>query len=443
MPIHNEQLTPIVHTGDSRIDKVCSRIHYKMRDYAAYKFSSQQSCAINIFFDLAQEFEEVEEIQVLCVQILHMFFSLPAELHMKSSEDGAFYPGTPLIDPAVTTLPTVRAEIWRQNRRCYIPMRGRDALLMGHSSLLDEDIMGVLVLESAAPFEEHERLFLEKFVNRVGFCLHNKLLAQRNSQHILFLRKLAHDIGHNIITPNMRLMLMLNQMEGQLASFAEFLEAPQDDASQHDLRILHRKMTEQARQISSNFKNSAIFLESLLRQSHFDLGHYVLRRSRLDICSLVVLPQFERFRTHFEECGIAALPEHPQCPPTPCMVQADFGLISQVLANLLSNAGKYARPAAEDEQPEVRCWSEVEDNAFGAGRDGIKVAVFSTGTHIPEEEARRLFEDNYRASNSSGQYGTGHGLFFVREIVDAHQGLSGYTPAPRGNVFHFTLPLVE
>ena len=257
--------------------------------------------------------------------------------------------------------------------------------------------MGVLVLCSNKELAGHDLLFLEKFANRVGFCLHNKILADRNSRHILFVRKLAHDIGHNIITPNMRLKLMLNQLEGQIASLGEMAgpeRAPQEVDAQ-DLRVLQRKMTEHIKDIMGTFKNSALFLESLLRQSHFDVGHYVLRRSRLDLRTLVVIPQFERYRSHFTEKSLSVDDEQPLFPQSPCMVQADLGLISQALANLLSNAVKYASTEFNNAPGQVRCSVEIDPHSFEGGVDGIKISVFRSGPHIPNFEAQLLFNDSF------------------------------------------------
>lgn len=440
----DNDLIPIPHSGSTAIELVRSRIHYKMRDYASYRFTAPQSCAINIFFDLAQEFDELEQIQLLGVLILRMFFQYDAELFLKNDQNQLALV-TPAVNPEFISVPDLRTEVWRDGSRCYVPVRGKSALVVtGDQRIItNEDLMGVLVIYVNKLFESHELLFLEKFANRVGFSLHNKLLAQRNARHVLFLRKLAHDIGHNIITPNMRLKLMLHQLEGHLNILKDLCASPLDEAGMHDLRVLQQKMTDHTKAIVGNFTNSALFLESLLRQSHFDLGHYVLRRARLDISALVLIPQFERYRSNLEELNLHIDEHQPSHPAEPCMVMADLGLISQVLANFLSNAVKYTRPSRPGGQGEVRCGVEVVPDAFGKGEDGAKVSVFSSGPHIPPEEAAKLFEDNYRASNSAGQYGTGHGLFFVREIITEHQGKVGYEPAAGGNIFYFTLPVVE
>ena len=437
----NADMHPLFHPGDSVIDEVRSRIHYKMRDYDSYRFSGPQSCAINIFFDLAQEFDDLEHIQLLCVFILRMFFGYDAELYLKGDDDELCLV-TPAMHPEIVGVPHFRGEIWQDSGRCYIPVRGKSAPVVTEDRriIAGEDLMGVLVLYANRSFAGQDLLFLEKYANRVGFSLHNKILALRNERHVLFLRKLAHDIGHNIITPNMRLKLLLHQFSSQVGILKALAEGQFDEAHLHDLRVLQKKMEEHVKAINDNFTNSALFLESLLRQSHFDLGHYVLRLERLDLVKRVVAPQLERFCSHFEERELAV--GEPDFPAGPCMVQADLGLLSQVLANFLSNATKYTR-ALPGGRAEVRCSVTRDEQAFGPGRPGYRVSVFSSGPAVAEEERDHLFNDNYRASNSSGQFGTGHGLFFVREIIAEHRGLAGYEPAPGGNVFYFTLPEAE
>lgn len=438
-------MVPMFHPGDSVIDEVRLRIHYKMRDYSSYRFSAPQSCAINIFFDLAQEFDGLEHVQLLSVLILHMFFHYDAEFYRRGEND-ALKLVTPPVHPEIAGVPDFRSEVCQDSSRCCIPVRGKRAPVVTQDRRIisGEDQLGMLVIYVDRPFSDRELLFLEKYANRVGFSLHNKILALRNERHVLFLRKLAHDIGHNTITPNMRLTLMLHQLSSQIASLKELLQHEPDDALLQKLRVLQARMEEHTKAISGNFMNVALFLGSLLRQSHFDLGHYVLRLERLDLVRAVVVPQFQRYRSHFEERDLTAI--GPIHPPGPCMVQADLGLLSQVLANYLSNAAKYTKavPTGEsDQQGEVRCEVSVEENAFGRGKAGFRVSVFSSGPAIDEEERAHLFEDNYRASNSLGHSGTGHGLFFVREIIAEHQGKVAYEPAQAGNIFSFTLPAAD
>jgi signal transduction histidine kinase len=416
-----------------------------MRDYATYRFTAPESCAINIFFDLTQEFNEPEQVYLLSVLILQMFFQYEAELYLKD-ETGALIMVTPPMSGLHTGIkPEIRSETWSDGAYCYVPVYGKNAftLIRNEYFSITEAPVGVLALYVHRALESHDLLFLEKYANRVGFCLDTKVLALRNERHVLFLRKLAHDIGHNIITPNMRLKLMLNQLESQITSLGALIQNAPDTSAHSSICAMQQKMAEQAKVIMGTFKNSALFLESLLRQSHFDLGRYVLRRTKLNICRLVVRPQFERYRPFFDEKHLHVDENQPSCPPEPCLVEADLGLISQVLANILSNAAKYSVSTAPGQPGEIRCNVELVPGAFAGNGQGVKVSVFSSGPHIAPDEAEHLFDDNYRAQNSLGQYGTGHGLFFVREIINEHKGMSGYTPVEGGNIFFFILPSVS
>jgi signal transduction histidine kinase len=134
----------------------------------------------------------------------------------------------------------------------------------------------------------------------------------------------------------------------------------------------------------------------------------------------------------------------PDCGPL-CLVEADFGLISQVPANMFSNALKYAAATRESPEPFMRCtvfpmerWRPKDGKT--PARPGLCVEVLTSGEHIKPDETGKLFEKYFRASNTAGISGTGKGLHFVHEIVRQHGGEVGYRPDPRGNVFYFILP---
>lgn len=437
-------LTPIQYCGDSRIEALQSRIEYKIRDYAEYLFSGQQSGALNIFFDLAQEYDDSASIHLLSVLILRMLFGIEAELYIKDAE-GAPALRTPRIRESQPPAEIPHHGPLCDDTRCLFPVRGKSMVFLPREQrLLDEEtLLGVLALYPAAPLDAQSKLFFEKFANRVGFCLHNRLLAERNSRHILFVRKLAHDIGHNVISPNLQFKLMLNRLEEQVKALGQACSEHQETPGGPELMRLHAAVGERLSALQMHFRFSAMFLESLLRQGHFDEGHYVLRRSRLDIRTQVVGPQFERYLPYFADRNIRIPSGTPALPAEPCFVSADLGLISQVLANLLSNAVKYCAQSPRGGELETWCGVDVLPNFFPGGVAGVRVRVRTTGRPILPDEAESLFHDNYRASNAGDLPGSGHGLFFVREITSEHGGVCGYTPGPDGNTFYFTLPQIS
>jgi signal transduction histidine kinase len=429
------------HTGsaalssDEASDFVRSRISAKMAAYDDYAFTDRQARAMNIFFDLAQEFDNVMQIHILSVMVLDMLFGYEAGLYLRD-DSGHLLPAASGFDIGNPEIGEVRNELWSAGGFCFAPVHGKSDGQTEHGG---EELLGLLILKERQCFPEHEQLFLQKYANRLGFCLHNKLMAAHNAGHLLFLRKLSKDIGHNIINPNMRLKRQLNIFQAHLSRLDDRLETLSGKSGEgifQEIRALCKTMGEQFAAITAGFNNSSLFMESLMRQSHFELGRFVLRISRLDVGQTIVVPQFERYRYLFDERGVDTDGGRPVLPDDPCFAEVDHGLISQVLANLLSNAAKYSVPAPDDGRRRVRCSLER------AG-DKVKVVVFSSGPHIPPEEAARLFDDDFRASNAAGRYGTGHGLFFVREIMETHKGAAGYEPAPGGNNFYFMLPLAR
>jgi two-component system sensor histidine kinase BaeS len=103
------------------------------------------------------------------------------------------------------------------------------------------------------------------------------------------------------------------------------------------------------------------------------------------------------------------------------VVQGDRVKLGQVVANLLSNALKFA--------PE-RGNIDVTVATFGSDEAGLVVA--DDGPGIPPEERDRAFERFWRGSASTGVAGRGIGLAVVHEIVHAHGGTVTVDKSARG-----------
>ena len=84
---------------------------------------------------------------------------------------------------------------------------------------------------------------------------------------------------------------------------------------------------------------------------------------------------------------------------------------------------------------------EVIQDFFGPEKPGIKFNVYTTGPHIPPGEASRVFDEGFRATGSENKQGVGHGLHFVKKVVEVHGGIVGYEATKFGNNFFFALPL--
>jgi signal transduction histidine kinase len=112
-------------------------------------------------------------------------------------------------------------------------------------------------------------------------------------------------------------------------------------------------------------------------------------------------------------------------------VLADERRVTQVFANLISNASKYG-----PEGDEI-----IVEASMVRGFVMVKVADHGPGIPLPEQG--ELFERYFRSATSArGSPGTGLGLAISKAIVEAHGGAVGLESDPQhGTTVWFTLPL--
>jgi signal transduction histidine kinase len=84
---------------------------------------------------------------------------------------------------------------------------------------------------------------------------------------------------------------------------------------------------------------------------------------------------------------------------------------------------------------------EIIDDYFGPNQRGAKFNVFTTGHHLSRHEVTALYSDGFRGINSYSKPGTGHGLSFIKHVIELHGGRVGYEATGQGNNFYFVIPL--
>lgn len=163
-------------------------------------------------------------------------------------------------------------------------------------------------------------------------------------------------------------------------------------------------------------------LEQLARMESENL---VLKKSKVDLLNLVQIVsdtmngELVKRNLSFDLEG------------TPVMVEADKDRISQVVANLLSNAMKYT--------PEG---GSVKVVVSETPNEGI-IKVSDNGIGIPERELALVFERFYRSDKSRDRKtgGAGIGLAIVKSIVTAHGGnVVAESTLEKGSSFTVSLP---
>lgn len=127
-----------------------------------------------------------------------------------------------------------------------------------------------------------------------------------------------------------------------------------------------------------------------------------------------------------------ALKDHPvkiNLPEEIPLVKLDFGLMEQVLDNLLLNAAKHTEEGAI-----IYIWANCQNNVF-------TVSVSDTGSGFSEEQLPRVFEKFQRISPGKHS-GIGLGLSIVKGFVEAQGGTVAVGNIPgSGACFTIEIPV--
>jgi two-component system sensor histidine kinase KdpD len=110
------------------------------------------------------------------------------------------------------------------------------------------------------------------------------------------------------------------------------------------------------------------------------------------------------------------------------LVKIDFGLMEQVLYNLLFNSTQYAKPGTNIE---LLCDFENHE---------LLITLKDEGPGFSEDELKKLFTKFYRVKGSKAG-GLGLGLSIVKGFVEAHSGtVTVENNQPAGAVFTIRIP---
>ena len=138
--------------------------------------------------------------------------------------------------------------------------------------------------------------------------------------------------------------------------------------------------------------------------------------------------------------AIAAItPRYPrhifalQVPPSIPPVEADPGLLEQLLRNLYENAAKYSPSAGS-----ITTRAKVQDRF-------VQIAVTDEGIGIAAEHLDHIFERFRRVGETSSVRGMGLGLYLARLLSETQHGsIAATSPGlGKGSTFTVTLPISE
>jgi len=458
-------------TDRSDLVHIQGRVREKLKDHVRYDFGPLQNNLLKSFFDLVQEYDRLDDFYRICIVVLLESMQVESALYILdseekqlrlvcSSQDGIIHEPRPvptgiyLTDLPYKTENSYVVPIYRKP-----PQSSRQG-----NNLINTDqqpwqgdmrILGMFEISPLEKLNEPDLFFLEKYANRIGFRLHNRLLAQQNIHHLKFINSLVMDIEHNVIIPNMYFKHLFNQLRKKIGEMQELeLEMIEmkktaeikDEACEmliDRLADLRGELLGYQQEMMKHHANVSLFLESLFRREHFERGHLVLRPKLCRVEKEIILPQLGQYRSRLKVNKIAIdQPTGMDEEEIPIMV--DKGLLAQVYANLFSNSVKYTEEIIDDEggpRKAVAYGREIIADYFGPNQRGVKFNVFTTGHHLSHDEVLALFSEGYRGPNSQDKPGTGHGLAFIKHVIELHGGQVGYEATGQGNNFYFVIPL--
>ena len=225
------------------------------------------------------------------------------------------------------------------------------------------------------------------------------------------LSEFSSDLAHDLRTP-------INNLLGT-AQVA--LARPRDAAE-------YRVVLESA---VDDYERLSRLIENMLFLARADDARASIRTEWVDLCSAS-----ERLRGYFEglaeERGVTVVCELRAASSETCRVWADRVLLLRALANLMSNALRYAEVG-------TAVVLGVMPEASGACR----VEVSNQGAPIAPGDLPRVFDRLFRVdpSREGSASGSGLGLAIVKSIMDMHRGQVSVTSgAGQRTVFTLAFP---
>jgi len=441
---------------------IYKRIRQRRQDYISYDFSNKKNDILKTFFDLTQEFETLRDLYRICVAVPYEFMRVESRLYLVNEASQNLELVCDSINGLTGRKTAVPEHIkladqpYEKEGSFVVPIirrqyHDREFVVLPLSSPL----LGMFEIYPVSKLTNEDRFFFTKYANRIGYNIHNRILDRQNIRHLKFINNLVLDIEHNVIVPNMYFRYLFRQLRKKIEEIARLQESVRSfidggekspDACRYvydSISSLQRGMNETLQEVEKHHGNLSLFLESLFRRDHFEKGHLVLRTRKCLVDREVIQPQLDNFRSRFKSSGIA-IDQPVDMQDEEIALVVDVGLLSQVYANFFSNAVKYTEAV---EQPgggsrkAIAYGREYFRDCFGAGKHGVKFNVFTTGRHIPEADRATLYTSGFRCQKDSEQPGTGHGLAFIKNVIEIHAGRVGYEPTEQGNNFYFILPL--
>ena len=277
-------------------------------------------------------------------------------------------------------------------------------------SLLADSIS--VAVENAALYGRL-RQYAEELENTVASRTAELAAALEQAQEADKLKtRFVSDVSHELRTPLSNILLYL-----------ELLGSGPEERFSTYLTTLNRETN-----------RLVTLIEDLLTVSRLDAGSATFEPVILDLNELAKSLVEDRRRLFAEKELDIDIELYQDLP----LVRADQKMLSQVVANLMTNAMHYTPPGGR-----VVIHTGIEKEGES---DWVTLSVTDTGLGIPLKEQDQVFQRFFRGSASMrmGNPGTGLGLSICREIIERHDGqIKVKSEMGSGSSFIIWLPRAE
>ena len=272
-------------------------------------------------------------------------------------------------------------------------------------------VLGVLVLyrESTGAFPEPVAELAQEVANRIGVAVANARLrselthAEALRESTEFRQHIAAALSHDMKTP----------LASIIGAIQALRRAPLEPKRADQLfELLHRQAYRLDRLVGQ-----------LLDFARLEAGHPLAMASQSTDAADVIGSVLDLHPGRLFEVVV---------PPGLPLLWCDPDRLGQIIANLVSNAAKYAPPSLP-----------IVIEAIGSD-DGqqVRIAVGDHGPGIDPSEQARLFEQFRRGSHAHTADGSGLGLYLTKALVDAHGGtIRCDSRVGHGTTFTVSLPV--
>jgi signal transduction histidine kinase/putative methionine-R-sulfoxide reductase with GAF domain len=283
------------------------------------------------------------------------------------------------------------------------------------------DIIGALLMETRQPdaFPIETIAFLSRLSDHAAIAISNAQLFEDLQAANIAKSDFVSLVSHELKTP-------MTSIRGYTDLLAQGVVGPVNEVQANFLNT-----------IRSNVNRMATLVSDLADVSRIEAGRMRLEFSAVKLSDLIQ----EVTRSQQAQIDEKQQILYVELPLEMPRVWGDQNRITQVLANLLSNASKYTPQEGKITIHVERATGQTDEKG---STDVVCVSVKDSGYGIGPKDQEKIFQKFFRSDdqNIRESPGTGLGLNITRHLVEMQGGSIWFeSELGKGTTFYFTIPI--